>query len=106
MMIVNTSQTHSKHKIFFSQSPVVGLGLTRVVLALDALILKSLVTICIGFAIGSRRCCELGAAGRSLSILEIPNPNAVARGGTRREMRKCKMCPGPLVGILTKHLHA
>ncbi len=76
-MIVNTSQTHSKHKIFFPQSLTVGLRLTRVVLALDAVILESLAAICIGFAKGCCRCCELGAADRSLGILEKHDSNEV-----------------------------
>ena len=79
--------------------------LSRVVLALDAVILESLVAICIGFAKGCCQCCELGAADRSLGILEKHDSNEVGRGIPMRQMRKFKMCPSPLVGILTKHLH-
>ena len=105
MMIVNTSQTHSKHKIFFSQSPTIGLGLTRVVLALDAVILDVIWAICIGFTIGSSRCHETRAAGCVLGILKKHDSNDVGRGATRREMRKSKKAPVPPLDTVMKYSH-
>ena len=50
------------------------------VLALDAVILESLVAICIGFAKGCCRCCDFGAEIAVLAVFaktEKPNPSDV-----------------------------